>query len=457
MHRPGLTQRFPSRDIWEDTPDSARLETTVGESQASDPKSPPDEGLEAGAIVQTSGAPNEGIIAGEQARDGTAVAAAAAKPSVPPRPNKSKVSPQSVDPGQAPPSIPVRPPRRLHQVPPADAQVPIAPSKLSAVAPVEANPPSEIETRKGPILPERPKPQVPVRPAKPVGRDSTEIAQFSKITSSSSVGSDGAGAKNLSSPPPAPKPKPAIPARPVGGKIASLKAGFLSDLDSRLRLGSQGLKPQEKAEPEVVEEKAPLADARKGRARGPARRKPAAPTTTESATAEGQQEKTAARNWQVQKPWTVWEHDGALNVRQQTSSTSETEAISPEDISQAVQSPEACGRTDGADEAKDIHQAKLAVKESSMAEEPLTQQEVQAPDTFPGSSGLPSPTAEKGNPLSKEATLDLPSQSPVLQTTEVNTQSQTEDKTTRLNPGSKVETSTNTRDAPCSAEKDDAI
>ena len=28
--RPGLAQRFPSRDIWEDTPDSLRLETTVG-------------------------------------------------------------------------------------------------------------------------------------------------------------------------------------------------------------------------------------------------------------------------------------------------------------------------------------------------------------------------------------------------------------------------------------------
>ena len=458
MHRPGLAQRFPSRDIWEDSPDSARLEATVGDSQISDPKSPPDEGLEAGAVVQTSGAPKEGIVSGEQVRDGATAGAAAAKPSIPPRPNKSKVSPPSSDQGQAPPSIPARPPRRLHQVPPADAQVPIVPSGLSVVSSVETKQPSSNETRKGPTLPDRPKPQVPVRPAKPADRESSESVPLSKITSTSSVGSDGTSAKDLTSPPPAPKPKPALPARSAGGKIASLKAGFLSDLDSRLKLGPQGPKPQEKAEPEVEEEKAPLADARKGRAKGPVRRTPVAPSTTESAAVEGQEDKPAARNWQIQKPWTVWEHDGVLKVDYQTPSTLEADAVSPEDAPKADHSSIEGGQADGLDDAKDMHQAKLAVEESLTANEPLTQKEVQAPDAFhaPGTSELPSPMTEKANPLSKEATPRPPSPSPFLPPDEANTQSQTEGKTTTLNPGGEMDepiTSTKAKEAQSGAEE----
>lgn len=431
-HRPGLAPRFPSRDIWEDSPDSARLETTVGDSPVNDPKSPPDEGLEAGAVVQTSGAPKEGIVAGEQARDG----ATAAKPSVPPRPNKSKVSLPAADLGQAPPAVPSRPPRRLHQVPPTDAQVPIAPSKLSATPPTEAKQPVSIETRKGPVLPERSKPQASVRLANPVGHDSSDSTPLSKVTSTSSVGSDEASAKDLTFPPPAPKPKPAIPARPAGNKIASLKAGFLSDLDSRLKLGPQGPKPQEKAEAEAEEEKAPLADARKGRAKGPVRRKPVVPTTTGSAAADDQEDNSPRRNWQIQKPWTVWEHDGALKVGHQPPSLPETESTLPDDFSKAGHSAVAGGQMDGTDDAKAMHQVKLAVEESLTANEPFTQKEVEAPDASltPVVSELPAPTVEKLNPLSKGTTPGLSSPSAVLPPTEVHTQRQTEEKTTSVNP-----------------------
>ena len=433
MHRPGLAQRFPSRDIWEDSPDSARLETVVGGSQVSESKSPPDEGLEAGAVVQTSGAPKEGIIAGEQTRDGATAGAAAAKPSIPPRPSKSKASPPSPDLGQALPAIPSRPPRRLHQVPPADAQIPIAPSKISAVPSTEAKQPSVTEARKAPIVPERPKPQSSVRPANPVGREYSETIPLSKVPSTSSVGSDGASAKDLTSPPPAPKPKPAIPARPAGGKIASLKAGFLSDLDSRLKLGPQGPKPQDKAEPEPEEEKAPLADARKGRAKGPVRRKPVVPTITESANADGQEDQSPAKNWQIRKPWTVWEHDRVLKVGDQAPST---EAVLSGDVSKADHCAIAGGQTDSTDDARDMHLAKLAVEESLTAKEPLTQTEVQAPDAFliPGASELSPSTAEKLNPPSKAATPDPPAPSAaVLPPTEVNNRSQTQEKTTTVN------------------------
>ncbi|KAI0408330.1 altered inheritance of mitochondria protein 21 [Xylaria palmicola] len=101
-----------------------------------------------------------------------------------------------------------------------------------------------------PTIPNRPKPQVPARPSKPA----TESKE-----------SEGTV-----------KQKPAVPARPVGGKIAALQAGFMSDLNNRLRFGPHPPKKEVHPAEEAPEEKekAPLADARKGRARGPQRRAP---------------------------------------------------------------------------------------------------------------------------------------------------------------------------------------
>ena len=393
MRRPYLSQRFPSRDIWEDSPDSARLETTVGDSAASDVRSPIDAGLEAGAAVNTSGSPKGGILAGEQSRDNATVGAAAAKPTIPPRPNKDKAPLEDI-PNQ-PPSVPARPPKRLHQVPPADAYVPVAPSKLSEVSSEEPKQISPTEARKGPSLPERGKPQIPARPVKPVGRESSETEPLSKVTSASSAGSDGQTDRELGSVTGAPKPKPAVPARPAGGKIASLKAGFLSDLDSRLKLGPQGPKPSEKAEPEVEEEKAPLADARKGRAKGPARRKPVSPAPTATGAADEPQEKSATRSWQIQQPWTVWHHDGTIRVGKAMSAPEKSESLPAEapklsDSAGSTEQPEAPG------EAHDMQQAKAAVEESLVATDPLAEGKLKTPQLDP-----PSPADEKANPLSK--------------------------------------------------------
>ncbi|KAI0483527.1 altered inheritance of mitochondria protein 21 [Xylaria cf. heliscus] len=173
--RPNMSQRFPSRDVWEDTPDSLQFTTTV-----SHPQSPDD---------MTS-------------EDTTKPQAPANKPAVPSRP----------------------------------------PKKLG----------SGDEASK-PTIPNRPKPQVPARPSKPVAE------------SKESEGTEGTA-----------KQKPAIPARPMGNKIAALQAGFMSDLNNRLRLGPQAPKKDAPQAEEVPEEKekAPLVDARKGRARGPQRRAP---------------------------------------------------------------------------------------------------------------------------------------------------------------------------------------
>ncbi|KAK5661981.1 hypothetical protein OQA88_10092 [Cercophora sp. LCS_1] len=174
--RPSIGQRFPSRDVWEDTPDSLKLETTV-ETPDAETESP----------AETS------------------------KLEIPQRP-----------------TIPDRPkPRQA----------------------------SGDESR--PAIPDRPKPQIPARPAKAAptsgGQEPAEAAA-------------------------PPKQKPAVPARPMGSKIAALQAGFMNDLNQRLKLGPQAPKKEEPAaeeRPVEEKEKAPLADARKGRARGPQRRAPA--------------------------------------------------------------------------------------------------------------------------------------------------------------------------------------
>jgi len=117
------------------------------------------------------------------------------------------------------------------------------------------------------------KPVVPARPSKPITRESSENVPLSTVPSNSSarsVSSDQSAAA-------AAKPKPPVPSRTLGSKIAALQGGFMSDLNKRLQLGPQAPKKEEPAPEaeEEVKEKAPLSDARKGRARGPARRAPA--------------------------------------------------------------------------------------------------------------------------------------------------------------------------------------
>ncbi|PNS20758.1 hypothetical protein CAC42_2689 [Sphaceloma murrayae] len=163
--RPGMQQRFPSQDIWEDNPDSLRLTTTVTHPQDQEFTSP------------TSPADNND------------------KPSIPARPAKKP------------------------ETSPTD--------------------------KRAPVIPDRPKPSVPARP----------LPRSSMATSSAES-----------------KAKPAVPSRPAG-KFSSIKASFMNDLNSRLQLGPTVPKKEEPKE--EAKEPAPLEDARKGRARGPPRRKAA--------------------------------------------------------------------------------------------------------------------------------------------------------------------------------------
>lgn len=257
--RPGLKQRFPSKDIWEDSPDSLMLQTTVATPQADekDLMSPPEERPTTGAVIYHQEKAAAGIPLGAEEGRATTGIAAIMKPQIPARPTKHK------------------------------------PSNLSASS-------SPTDTTKAPALPLKSKPQIPARPTKQASQESSETAPLTKVTSASStksIGSDlGAAAA---------KSKPPVPSRPVGSKIAALQGGFMSDLNKRLQLGPQAPKKEEPAPEEAAEEKekAPLVDARKGRARGPARRAPAkspAPATEEA---------KPVFTLTVSEPSTVWSID----------------------------------------------------------------------------------------------------------------------------------------------------
>ncbi|KAJ9640588.1 hypothetical protein H2204_003216 [Knufia peltigerae] len=194
--RPGLTPRFPSSDVWEDTPESHQLVTTINSPQDdNEPESPSE---------------------------------APAKPFVPPRPvGKSRLG-EGASQAQVGPSVPPRP------------------QKQSSTSPTEL--------KKVPSIPDRPKPQIPARPAKKP--DTASPSEQERVS------------------PPVVKAKPQVPARSgaVSSKIANLRGNFLNDLNQKL---GQGPPKEKEKEPEPVEESKPLEDARKGRARGPQRRAPA--------------------------------------------------------------------------------------------------------------------------------------------------------------------------------------
>ncbi|KAG8423604.1 hypothetical protein J3458_000489 [Metarhizium acridum] len=167
-----------------------------------------------------------------------------------------------------------------------------------------------------PPIADKPKPSIPPRPAK---------------------SSPGESKDGISS-----KAKPPVPNRPVGGKIAALQAGFMSDLNKRLQLGPQGVKKEDPPkEEEAVDdkEKMPLSDARKGRARGPQRRAPA----KSPAAATSSEAKPAAPVLSFSITQTVWsidpEHGDFLFSSKDDSPAKED--TKPEELSPALKPAQA--------------------------------------------------------------------------------------------------------------------
>lgn len=280
-----LKHRFPSEDIWEDSPNSHQLHATV-----STPDIPKQDRFETPEQEEARKSREPGIDSHQVAK--RILDSGEQEP--PTRPGLAKQRFPSRDIWEDAPEsqtlvTTIEPSEEKQLTSPAVPTKPILPRRPEKRQPPQVDastkPTSPVEKRQPPVIPDRPKPQIPTRLAnRTAARTEGEEAQA-----------------------PSTKPKPAVPARPTGGKIASIKAGFLSDLNSRLQVGPQAPpKPQEKKEAPV--EKGPLSDARKGRARGPARRKPAV-------------EKPAARlptipEIKITETWNVWQihEDGNLVV-----------------------------------------------------------------------------------------------------------------------------------------------
>ncbi|KAL7928515.1 hypothetical protein V8C35DRAFT_317934 [Trichoderma chlorosporum] len=218
-----------------------------------------------------------------------------------------------------------------------------APESLLYEAEVEEKPKDE----KKPEVPARPskklaellshnKPSVPERPkSKPqVGAASEDAAKpvipTRPVKKASGDSKDGEAAK----------PKPPVPSRPAGGKIAALQAGFMSDLNKRLQLGPQPSKKEEveKSQPEEDKEKVLLPDARKSRARGPQRRAPtqsAAPAPAPAAAKEA-----TPVSLSISQPQTIWNIDpehgdvlvasDSLEVPETSETIAESEKLPPQ-------------------------------------------------------------------------------------------------------------------------------
>lgn len=311
VKRPDLERRrFPSQDIWEDTPTSLQLETTVETPEEAEARQA--EATKASAVFETpeTEALRKAEIV-ESERGAAAQTATQAKPKFAAhlkqeRPGNKRFPSQDIwedtpdslrlettvgEDGLSPPDVPARPVRSK------EAQ-PVVPPR-----------PQKTAERKAPPVSEKPKPQVPQRPGRSPARDIIASSPEDEMTTA--------------------KAKPTVPARPTGNpKFSSIRAGFLNDLNSRIGLGpAPPTKPKEEQK-EEEEDKAPLGDARRGRARGPARRKPA--------TSPGVAAVAAAPGWGISQPVTVWSisgNDGAVVAPSHVSSVTQSRPTAVRELS----------------------------------------------------------------------------------------------------------------------------
>ncbi|KAG5991910.1 hypothetical protein E4U52_003212 [Claviceps spartinae] len=253
---------------------------------------------------------------------------------------------------QARPEIPARPAKKSSPSP----ELPAVPAR-----PTGRQNSGDDATKKPPPVSEKPKPSVPPRPSK----------------SSSGDSKDGASSS---------KPKPPVPSKSVGGKIAALQAGFMSDLNKRLQLGPQGVKKEEPKEEEPVEEqeKAPLVDARKSRARGPQRRAPAAKSTATSSSSSPEAA-SAAPVLSFSMPQTVWSvrpEDGDFLF------TNHEDKISPDEV-KTYEAPEASAPSENGPPASTskqdpVPESKKELDPSEPPSVPVATRPAVAPDELRG-------------------------------------------------------------------------
>ncbi|KAI4943911.1 hypothetical protein J4E91_009058 [Alternaria rosae] len=326
LKRPSVARHhFPSQDVWEDTPGSLQLETTVDTPQ--EPEEP-----------KTAGG-NDGVSPAKVFEDPnteeqrkTQINKEDQKSFLPDHTRQfaadNKILGKVRDETMGRPGMQQRfpsqdiwedaPSHGLYETTVSTPQMEDT-NEYADDSPIDQKPPvparpsipsrpakreSSADDKKAPIIPDRPKPQIPARPSKPSTGSGEKVP-----TVDSQTGENDS---------PQTKAKPPVPARPAGSKIAALQAGFLKDLNSKLGVGPHP--PPKVREPEEDEEAqretAPLPDARKGRAKGPQRRKPAAspsPAAAATVTAEVAVPRQSLSFGPVTHVWSFGE-DGNLEV-----------------------------------------------------------------------------------------------------------------------------------------------
>lgn len=261
-------QKFPSKDIWEEAPDSTQLTTTVShtpaEAESQSPVEPP-ANLPFGTTNtrSTTGAPldDSNVHVNPDGISTTNIPLEAKKPETPSRPSSPEKKEQWGPTGAVPLVPSARPASRVVDTPTkfdSQDQIELA-QKPSFVPCTSASPESPTEKKTAPVVPDRPKPIIPQRPSRVPAKFQSQLSQPEEALSAKA--------------PPPIKPKPAI-----GGKIAALKANLA--LEQKLAAGPLPFKRKEEEEkieaaPQVSQ---PLvSDVMKGRAKGPRGRK--LPTT----------------------------------------------------------------------------------------------------------------------------------------------------------------------------------
>ncbi|KAG5941800.1 hypothetical protein E4U53_007344 [Claviceps sorghi] len=220
--------------------------------------------------------------------------------------------------------------------------------------------------RQPPPVSDKPKPSVPPRPTKSSSGDS--------------------------------KAKPPVPNKSVGGKIAALQAGFMSDLNKRLQLGPQGVKKEEPKEEDSVEdpEKAPLTDARKGRARGPQRRAPAKGPIVTSVPESARAAAPVLSFSMPQAVWSIHPEDGNFVLIDHEDMISRDE-IKPDESSVSSapveETPAATSKTDPILEPKQASSEPISAAPVAVSTKPVV-----APNELHGKPETEGPPTEDSKP-----------------------------------------------------------
>lgn len=257
--------RFPSRDIWEDTPDSLLLQTTVANTQIE---------------VETSNLDSEqkSTLSRENSKSRKSNGILTTNESLDNRKPENKLNLESTS--------------TIHSTT-LDSTISQESSLSSRQEALENIVKNSIKNHTSSVQ-IKAKPQVPARPARLISSNSS-----GSLSTCSNPSLEVTG-----------KIKPQIPSRPVGGKIAALQGGFMMDLNKRLQLGPQ---PSRKEIPKdeyqnVEKDNAPLLDPRKSRARGPVRRAPNKAQLTNSVPTNLPKEKDMG----ISQTLTIWSYDPEL-------------------------------------------------------------------------------------------------------------------------------------------------